>query len=43
MKYQKIYGMKLFVMNRMMAVTRLHTIEWIEFGANYRRDEAEHC
>ena len=27
------YGMKLFVMNRMMAVTRLHTIEWIEFGA----------
>ena len=27
----KDYGMKLFVMNRMMAVTRLHTIEWIEF------------
>ena len=26
-----IHGIKLFVINRVMAVTRIHTIEWIEF------------
>ena len=33
MKYHRISELKLFFMNRRKALTRLHTIEWIGFGA----------